>query len=265
MYSTYQLAKKYVSYCLHASNGKGHGIHSPFVFDFVNGVLNDRKAYAEYEPVEALRKQLLQDATLLHIHDMGAGSLAAPHKRKRVSAIARHVIKRRKWAQLLFRMVRHYQPETMVEMGTSLGVTSAYLALANPQGFVTTMEGSEQVAAVARKNFAALSLPNIKLVTGNFDATLPQLLEHIPPIDLAFVDGNHSREPTWQYFHLLLNRVHPSSMIIFDDIHWSREMEQAWEAVKAHPAVKLSIDLFFIGIVFFREEFKVKQHFVIRY
>ncbi|MBE7174317.1 MAG: class I SAM-dependent methyltransferase [Williamsia sp.] len=265
MYSKYQLAKKFFHYRMHALNGKGHGIHSPFVFDFVKKVLNDKRVYPAYSQVEAVRKQLMQDGSVLHIHDMGAGSPSSPYKHKPVSAIAQGVIKPKKFAQLLYRIVRYYQPQTIVELGTSLGVTSAYLALANRQGFVTTLEGSEAVAAVARKNFAALSLSNIKLVTGNFDATLPQLLPQTGLIDLAFVDGNHAREPTLRYFDLLLNKTCPSSLIIFDDIHWSKEMEEAWEVIKAHPAVRLSIDLFFIGIVFFREEFKVKQHFVIRY
>lgn len=264
MYSTFQLIRKFIRYYLHASNGKGHGIHSPFVFDFVGTVLNDRKDYPAYSKVEAVRKQLLRNHSVLHIHDMGAGSMQE-QKQKKVSCIARHIIKPKKYAQLLFRIVRHYQPEAIVEMGTSLGVTTAYLALANPHGSVTTMEGSEEIAAVAEKNFSLLSLSNVQLVQGNFNTTLPGVLQHFHTVNLAFVDGNHAKEPTLLYFASLLNKTNPSSIIIFDDIHWSKDMEEAWSIIKAHPAVKVSIDLFFIGIVFFREQSKVKQHFVIRY
>ena len=264
MYSKYQLAKKFIHYYLYASNSRGHGVHSPFVFDFIIHVLNDPKVYPEYNKVEALRKQLQQDGSVLHIHDLGAGSLLGSTQ-KTVSSIARQVVKSKRFAQLLFRIVRYYQPQTMIEMGTSLGITSAYLALANPHGPLTTLEGSEAVAGVARKNFLALSLPNVQLVTGDFDNTLPGVLKRMHTVDLTFVDGNHTKEPTLRYFKSLLDKVNPSSIIIFDDIHWSSGMEEAWEEIKADPRVKLSIDLFFIGIVLFREEFKIKQHFVIRY
>lgn len=264
MYSKYQLAKKFIHYYIHASNSKGHGVHSPFVFDFITHVLNDLKVYPEYNKVEALRNQLRQDGSVLHIQDFGAGSLSG-NTQKTVSHIARQVVKSKKLAQLLFRIVRYYRPETTLEMGTSLGITSAYLALANPHGLLTTLEGSKEVAAVARKNFSSLSLPNVQLITGNFDTTLQDVLKRMHTVDLAFIDGNHSREPTLFYFRSLLSKINPSSILIFDDIHWSKGMEEAWKMIKADPSVKLSIDLFFIGIVLFQEEFKIKQHFVIRY
>ena len=264
MYSKYQLAKKFIRYYLHASNSKGHGVHSPFVFDFIKHVLNDVTPYPEYNKVESLRKELLQDNTLLSIHDLGAGSLAGGTQ-KSISSIARQVVKSKRLAHLLFRIVRYYQSQTILEMGTSLGITSSYLALANPHASLTTLEGSEEIAGVARKNFSTLSLSNIELITGGFDTTLPAILQRMDTVDLAFIDGNHAKEPTLHYFKLLLQKINASSILIFDDIHWSPGMEEAWSLIKTDPSVRLSIDLFFLGIVFFREEFKVKQHFVVRY
>lgn len=265
MYSTLQLATKYLFYYIHAANGKGHGIHSPFVFGFVQQVLNDRHAYPAYQQVEQLRHRLRHDNRTLQVHDMGAGSGVSKGKQKRVSTIARSVVKPRKWAQMLFRLIQYYQPQTILELGTSLGITTSYLALANPRATLVTLEGSDQISAIAQQNFSALSLSGIRLVQGHFDDTLPAVLQQLRTIDLAFIDGNHAKDPTLRYFHQLLGRINPFSIVIFDDIHWSPEMEAAWNIIKAHPAVTLSIDLFFIGIVFFREEFKVKQHFVIRY
>ncbi len=265
MYSAWQLSKKYLHYYRHASSGKGHGIHSPFVFDFVKKVLNDKKDYPAYATVEALRKQLQHDDTGLEVEDMGAGSGIAMQRRKKVSTIARGIIKPKRWAQLLFRIVQYYQPATIVELGTSLGVTTCYLSLASPAGAIITLEGSDPIADKAQKNFSDLLLPNISLVRGNFDHTLPGVLQQLDTVNLGFVDGNHAKEPTLRYFEALLGKINSSSVIIFDDIHWSPEMEEAWEGIKAHPAVRLSIDLFFVGLVFFREDFKVKQHFVIRF
>lgn len=265
MYSKSQLARRYIRYWLHASNGKGHGVHSPFVFELIEKVLNNRKPYHAYASIEALRRSLKRDNRMLTIEDFGAGSRVDGSRQRAVGSIARSALKPAKFGQLLFRLVNHYQPATLLELGTSLGITSAYLASGNPNGHLITMEGAKAVAAVARENFAKLGLSNISLVEGNFDETLPAVLQQTERIDFAFIDGNHRYQPTIDYFNQLLGKAHAGSMIILDDIHWSREMEQAWEEVQLHPQVTMTIDLFFIGIVLFRNEFKIKQHFTIRY
>lgn len=264
MYTRLQLAKKYIHYYLTASNGKGHGVHSPFVFDFIKNVLNDKKKYEHYDKIENLRKELLHDKRIIEVEDLGAGSLAVPGKEKKISDIARSFLKPKKFAQLLFRIVQYYKPKNIVELGTSLGVTTAYLA-ANTFAKVFTVEGSENTALIAYENFQKLNLQNIQLVQGNFDDTLPRLLPQIEKVDFAFIDGNHRKEPTLHYFEQLLSYSTESTILIFDDIHWSAEMEEGWSEIQQHPSVTLTIDLFFIGIVFFKKEFKVKQHFVIRF
>jgi predicted O-methyltransferase YrrM len=233
-------------------NGKGHGVHSPFVFEFITHVLNDTRHYPAYDKVEALRKELLEEQAVIEVEDLGAGSTQAKTSSRSIGSIAKHAAKPRKYAQLLYRLVNYYQPETILELGTSLGISTCYMAMANPHAYVITGEGSNAIAAV-------------ELVEGNFDDTLPEMLQSMPIVDMAFIDGNHREEPTLRYFNQILAHTHNFSMIVLDDIHWSAEMEAAWEAIKAHPQVRMSIDLFFIGIVFFREEFKVKQHFTIRF
>lgn len=265
MYSHFQLAKKYLRYYITASSGKGHGIHSPFVFDFIKNVLNDKKNYECYHPIEKLRKELLHDKRIIEVEDFGAGSMAVPYRKKRVNDIAKSFLKSKKLAQLLFRIIKYYQPQTIVELGTSLGVTTAYLAVANKSSQVFTLEGSENTAAIARENFKKAGLYNIQLIQGNFDDTLSALLLQIKKIDFAFADGNHRKMPTLNYFHQFLQNSAEESIFIFDDIHWSAEMEDAWKEIQAHNAVTLTIDLFFIGMVFFKKEFKAKQHFVIRF
>lgn len=265
MYSSIQLAFKYFRYYVTASNGKGHGIHSPFVFDFVHRVLNDDREFYAYQPVENLRRLLLQDQRELYIEDLGAGSRKKKHNTRKVSAIAASSLKPSKYAQLLFRIVDHYAPEHILELGTSLGITSAYLAMANPQALLTTMEGSTAVANVARENFQKLGIKNLRLIEGNFDTILPKWLEQGRQIDLAFIDGNHRYEPSLRYFKQILKYTNEYSILVFDDIYWSKEMEDAWKEIREDSSVTLSIDLFFIGIVFFRKEFKVKQHIAIRF
>ncbi len=265
MYSAPALARKYIQYYLTASNGKGHGIHSPFVYDFVTNVLNDKRHYYAYTQVEQLREALKSDQEALEIVDMGAGSVSGNTTRRTVASIVRNAAKSRKLAQLLFRVANHYGTDRMLELGTSLGITTSYLSLARLGGTVTTIEGAPAIAAAAARSFQSLGLRNVAQLTGNFDEVLPALLPPQEAYDFVYIDGNHRKAPTLRYFQQLLPNMSGHSVMIFDDIHWSREMEEAWEEIKQHPAVMMSIDLFFLGFVFFRPEFLVKQHFTIRF
>lgn len=265
MYSAFKLASKYFSYYLTASNSKGHGVHSPFVFDFITNVLNDSRQFYAYQELEQLRHDLLSNKKLLSIEDFGAGSTVHKSNQRKVSDIARSSLKPKKYGQLMFRMVDYYKANNIVELGTSLGITTAYLAAGNLKGQVYTFEGAKQVAEVARQNFEKVSLNNIEIIEGNFDNTLQSQLNKISRIDFAFVDGNHRKEPTIQYFEQLLAKASEHSVFIFDDIHWSKGMEEAWKYIQQHPSVTLTIDLFFIGLVFFRKEQKVAQHFAVRF
>jgi len=196
---------------------------------------------------------------------MGAGSVTSATKQRTIGSIALTAAKPRKFGQLLFRMANHYRPNTILELGTSLGITTGYLALGNQEANVITMEGSVAIAEKALENFRDMNLKNVKLVQGNFDDTLSKVLSALGRIDMAFVDGNHRKVPTLDYFRQLIQIMSAESVIVFDDIHWSREMEEAWEQIRQDPRVTLSIDLFFIGFVFFNPSFKVKQHFTIRF
>lgn len=265
MYSKTQLIKKYLHYYLTAANGKGHGTHSPFVFDFIKNVLNDKKQYACYLPIEKKRKALLKNETLINVNDFGAGSSIIKTNKRAVKSIASSSLKPKKYAQLLFRMIHYYKPVNILELGTSFGVTAAYLACGNEKALLHTCEGSNSIASIAKNIFNELGLNNIRIIEGDFADTLLPLLTKIGIIDFAFVDGNHRKEPTLAYFDMLLQNTAGKSILVFDDIHWSEEMEEAWEIIKQHPMVSITVDLFFIGIVFLNPDFKNKQHFTIRF
>lgn len=265
MNSSTQLAFKYLIYYLTASNGKGHGIHSPFVFHFITKVLNDKTHYPEYKTIEELRHNLLKDQSILTIEDFGAGSSISKTDQRTVASIAKNAAKSKKYSQLLFRIVKEYQPKTILELGTSLGISTSYFATANPINKVITLEGAKEIAKIARQNFKTLNLFNVELLEGNFNETVSSVLSNLSSVDLAFIDGNHRLQPTIQYFETILSKTHNFSIVVLDDIHWSSEMEQAWKHCKEHASVTLSIDLFFIGLLFFKKEIKEKQHFTIRF
>ena len=265
MHSPFIIIKKYIRYWFTSSNRKGHGVHSPFVFDFIIHVLNDKKEKACYEKIESHRNKLLKNKAYIEVEDFGAGSSLTKSNRRRVDKIAASSLKSKKFAQLLHRIVQYYKPDQIIELGTSFGITTAYMAEGNKSATVHTFEGSSAIAQIAQAHFEKLSLANIHSYQGDFDVLLPSFLEASSTIDLAFIDGNHREKPTLQYFKQLLAKSTDDTILIFDDIHWSAEMERAWAEIKAYPAVTLSIDLFFIGIVFVKKDFKVKQHFSIQF
>lgn len=240
-------------------------MHSPFVFDFILNVLNNKNNYQPPVEIEQLRKQLLSDSRLIEIQEMGAGSRIHSSKKRTVGQIAKSALKSKRLAQVLFRLVKHYQPQTIVELGTSLGITTSYLSKANPASSIITIEGSDSIASIANENFQKLNSTNVQQLRGNFDNTLPSVVNKLSSVDLAYIDGNHRYQPTINYFHQFLSKSHNQTILVFDDIHWSKEMEEAWEEIKQHASVQYTIDIFFLGFVFFRNEFKVKQDFSIRF
>jgi predicted O-methyltransferase YrrM len=265
LYNVFTISLKYLRYLLRASNGRGHGIHSPFVFEFVTKVLNDRTMHPAFDRIEGYRKELLSDRTVLLVEDFGAGSAFGNQNERKVCDIARRAAKPPKLGRLLFRVASNYRCRNVLELGSSLGISTAYLASPDCVEKLITLEGAAAVADRARRGFASLGLGKVQLLEGNFDERLHDALAKIPSTDLVFIDGNHREEPTLRYFRQCLAKATDESIFILDDIHWSSEMESAWEQIKSHPDVRCTIDLFFVGIVFFRKSFREKQHFVIRY
>jgi predicted O-methyltransferase YrrM len=254
----------FVDYFLHYFTSKTrHGVHSPFVYYLIDEVIYDYtpKAY-EFE-IEALRSSLKKDNRMIQVTDLGAGSMLNNLSEKSVGNIAKNALKSPRVAKLIARLAAFFKPETIIELGTCLGVTTSYLAEASPSSKIITVEGCPETAEIARENFRKLDLSAIELRIGDFDIVLPQILAEQSKVDFLFIDGNHRKEATLNYFYACLPKVHESTVLIFDDIYWSRGMKEAWEEIKNHPKVSVTVDLFYIGLVFFKtdqqkEDFKVR-------
>lgn len=238
-----------------------HGVHSPFVFDLVTKCFYDAAHYHGYELLGKYRTSLLSDQTQIEVTDFGAGSRVFKSNKRQVSKIAKTAGVTATRAKLLFRISHYFKPSQVLELGTSLGLGTLALAAGNTDGNVTSLEGCSETAAVARKRLDDFGARNIRVVIGEFDAFLQNQLSH--DYDLIYFDGNHQKDATLRYFEALLPTATNDSVWIFDDIHWSGQMTQAWEAIKAHPSVTVTIDTFQWGFVFFRKE-QEKQHFTIR-
>lgn len=238
-------------------------IHSPFVFSLIEEVIEDDRIYYAFNALTRLRIRSEKDSTTLQVNDLGAGSRVDKTPSRSIASIAKNAVSPKWQCELLFRLVQHLQPQNRLELGTSLGISSLYQYLPFRKAPFYTLEGCPNIAKVAATNFKKLKATQIHQLIGDFNETLPKALQKMESLDYVFIDGNHQMKPTLSYFETCLKYSHNDTIFVFDDIYWSDEMLAAWEAIKAHPRVTLSIDLFFMGIIFLRSEQKEVQHFKI--
>jgi len=256
--------KSYIRFLWNSKNQ--HGVHSPFVFDLVTKCFYDKHPKTEYRILKAYRNSLLQNHNVIEVSDFGAGSKVFQSDKRNISKIAKTAGISLKRAELLFRIVAYFKPLYVLEIGTSLGLSTAALSLgllnAGVLEKMTTLEGCPQTAGIAKRSFEKFGLDNIDTVITEFGSYLKNSALHDKP-QLIYFDGNHQKEATLNYFEFLLPTISNESVWIFDDIHWSAEMESAWKIIKKHPKVTVTIDTFQWGFVFFRKE-QEEEHFVIR-
>ncbi len=252
--------KSYIKFLWNSKNE--HGVHSPFVFDLITNCFYDTKKFSEYSILKNYRNSLLQSKSTIEVTDFGAGSRVFKSNTRAINQIARNAGISKKRAELLFRITYYFQPESILEIGTSLGLATSALSLGNVKSKITTIEGCPNTLHVAQKQFEEFGFNNITSINTEFSSYLKNYQLSIINYQLIYFDGNHSKQATLDYFELLLPTTTNESVWIFDDIHWSKGMEAAWEIIKSHPNVTVSIDTFQWGLVFFRTE-QPKEHFVI--
>lgn len=241
-------------------SNNAHGVHSPFVFNFMNACFYENPEENSKKLISNYRKNLLSDNRMIQVKDFGAGSRVFKSNQRRVGAIAKNAGISLKNAYLLSQITRFLKPEKVLEIGTSLGLASIAMLSQNSQCNLTTLEGCPETANVARENLNIFA-DSIQFEIGEFNTFLDQISNQ--KFDLIYFDGNHTEEATKMYFNKLLKTAHAQSCWIFDDIHWSKGMENAWEWIKMQPEVTVTIDTFQWGIVFFRKE-QVKENFILR-
>jgi len=252
--------KSYLKFLSKSTNQ--HGVHSPFVFNLVTKCFYSKTDSQKNVIINQYRNQLVNNNSIISVTDFGKGSKIFKSNERKVSKIAKIAGISKKRSKLLIRIVSHFKSTEILEIGTSLGIGSASLALGNLNAQITTLEGCTNTANIASKQFKKFDFNSIYISTGDFKNTLSKSVEN-KSYDLIYFDGNHQKEATIDYFEQCLKTIHNETVFIFDDIHWSTEMLKAWEYIKNHNQVTVTIDTYFWGIVFFRKE-QTKQHFVIR-
>jgi predicted O-methyltransferase YrrM len=255
----FHIIKAYLKFIWNSKNE--HGVHSPFVFDLVTKCFYNKKSKPEYSVLKSYRTSLLENKNSIEVTDFGAGSRVFKSNKRQVSKIAQTAGISSKRAELLYRIVHYFQPESILEIGTSLGLATSAISLGNPKAKITTLEGCENTLGIAKSQLEKFNFSNIEYVTTEFSSYLSTT--PLSTFHLIYFDGNHQKQATLDYFELLLPTITNESIWIFDDIHWSADMEEAWEIIKNNEKVIVTIDTFQWGILFFRTEQR-KEHFVIR-
>ena len=241
-----------IGYLIYLSKARStSSVHSPFIFNWCRSILNSSERNDKWAEIESLRSDLLKNKRLIQ----GGRS---------ISQIARKAAKQPKYAQLLGRIVEFHHPLKVIELGTSLGISAAYIAssLDENEEF-TTIEGNQEIASLAQKNLDTLG-SKVDVRSGLFVEVLPGVLEEMRRVDLIFFDGHHDYDATIEYFEMVLPYVHSNTVMIFDDINWSSGMQRAWKRIKANERVTQTIDLYMLGVAFLREGV-AEEHFVLHY
>ena len=261
MISQIRYSLKYIRYFLFAKHKKGHGIHSPFIYNVVSKIFNYKSEHENLKEVINVHNKYLKTTRYIEFEDLGAGSNYNKPKKLRLGKIIRRSSVDEKYGKLIFNLIKFFKPTNILELGSSVGISSAYIAQAAPQSIFKSIEGVEEKIQIAKEISLELN-QKTEFIQGNFDNTLNPVLEKYNKLDLVFFDGNHTKQSTLNYFNSCLNKSHNESIFIFDDIHWSREMEEAWGIIKSNNKVKVSIDIFRMGLIFFKKELSYQQYVI---
>ncbi len=249
----------YIKFLIKSTNA--HGVHSPFVFDLISNCFNSKSTEnkSDFNEFITFKKQLLTNNSIIKITDYGSGSKYFKSNKRRDSDIAKDVGISNNKAKFLIKIITYFKPVNILEIGTSVGL-STHLLAKNSSSYVITLEGCKETLQIAKNNLSQYN--NIKFKLGKFDFTLPKIVES-NSFDLIYFDGNHTKEATLNYFNICLNAKHNNSIFIFDDIYLNKKMQEAWQEIIKHPKVSVSIDIYHYGLLFFRKE-QAKQHFYLR-
>jgi len=250
---------EYLKFISKSSNQ--HGVHSPFVYNLVTNCLY-KPTIKKWKLFLNEKQLLLKSKQKITVNEFGAGSTFFKSNRRSIAKIAKIAGISNKKASLLIGLIDYFKPSSILEIGTSLGLSTFAIKIANKCSKIITLEGCVETSKVAHRLFDNHKFNDIDIITGDFTETLPQIVKN-NQFDFIYFDGNHTKKGTLEYFNFCLNTLKTESIWVFDDIYWSKEMKEAWSVIKKHPKVTVTVDVFHFGIVFFRKE-QAKEHFKIR-
>jgi predicted O-methyltransferase YrrM len=251
---------RYIIHFLFAKRTKGYGIHSPFVYDIIKSIFGNKTIHEDYSLIENTREKIKRSKDTVVIKDHGHGSRRFKRQTREVKKIVKYSSVNKRQGMILYQMVKFFKPDYIIELGTSVGISTLYLAKGNKKATVYTVEGDSGLCKISSENFNENQCKNIEMINDTFDHALPGVLKKCNKKTIVFIDGNHSYEATLKYFYMCIKQLNDNSIIIIDDINWSKGMRRSWKEIEREKQSYLTIDLFFMGIVFLNERIK-KQSF----
>ena len=262
MISQFMYALKFITYRLFAKHKKGHGIHSPFLFNLIKDVFNNTNDDKDLQKAFDIYDKYKKSTDVLNYTEIGAGSTYKSKNGLSVEQIIKRSSINKKYGKLIYDLVQYFNCKDILELGTSVGISTLYIAQAAKNSKFTTIEGVSEKIEIARKITGECNHKQINFDCGSFDKILSSVLNKFDKLDFVYFDGNHKKNSTIKYFETCLNKIHNESIFILDDIHWSKEMEEAWSEIKNNEKVKVSIDLFQMGLIFFKKELSYQQYVI---
>ena len=256
-----QLLRRFLAY-YHKANTI-YDVHSPFVYKFAQQVIEDKRMFYPFKIIENLRQKLLHDDKRVNIIEFGKGSQVDASLERSIKSIVRYGAIGPETGRQLFRLVNWHKPKTILELGTSTGISTMYLTAAALNAKVITIEGNPEIADLAQRNFKQMGLNQIQVIKAPFDAGLDQVFKQKPKLDFVFIDGNHDYSATMAYFEKCLPYMHNESVFVIADIYWSSEMMKAWNNLHRSENITLSIDLYHFGVLYKHSIFREREHFVL--
>lgn len=240
-----------------------NSIHSPFLFKLTCQLLDLKKTPPSGEKIEKLRQRLLNSKKSIRVEDYGAGShTGKASEMMGVAQIAKVSSSNALKCKLLSNLVRYIQPSCILELGTNLGIATAYLHSAYPSADCVTVEGSESIYRLAKRNLESLGYANIETYNSLFDIFLNDHSSIIHKSDLVYLDGDHRYQSTLDYFDKIWKNWSKSKsvqVIVLDDIYWSKGMTKAWTTIKENYKCQ-TLDFYKLGIVIRNENLVISEH-----
>jgi len=236
-----------------------YNIHSPFLYDFVRIVFDTQKNYYSFYQIELVRQRLLKDSTEIKINDLGAGTVSNSNLRS-IKEIASTSSSGEKKCRVLHNIANYFHAKNILELGTNLGLGTAYIFSASKEAEFHSVEGDENLHRIAEEGLKNLGIYKVKLFNQAFEKYFRSQPKFVDEVELCFVDGNHTKDATLEVFHKIWNNAQERKCIIFDDIYWSDGMAEAWAEIKAKVSSGFTVDVYQMGIVIIDPKYKKVEH-----
>jgi predicted O-methyltransferase YrrM len=250
----------YISYKLLSRHKRGFGIHSPFLFRLIQECFNESPKTDSLDRALAYRESQLSSQETVNYSSAGANEVG--EKKEKIQKLARKSSVNNKYGILLYKLVRYFSPDEILEFGTSIGISTAFLCSAKHEGCkIVSVEACKNTSEYAKRMLNKAGFTGVETVNERIEE---YIVSQKSSPDLVYIDANHTFKGTMDIFQYLLKNVNNNSVLIFDDIYWSKEMVRIWKYIKQHSSVTMTIDLFRFGLVFVDKRL-YKENFVIRY